>query len=316
MKVIFMGTPDFAIPSLNALVKREYEVLGVVTQADRPKDRGHNLKASPIKEFALAHDIPVFQPKKISKEQDIILNLKSLEPDVIVTCAFGQILPQSILDIPALGTINVHASLLPKYRGAAPIQWAVINGDSKTGITTMFTDIGLDTGDMLMKNETEIPIDMTAGELHDKMSLLGAETLIKTLVAIQNGTAVRTKQDSDKATYAPKIEKTTGQINWRNTSRQIHDIIRGTNPWPVAYTEFEDCRARVWKSSLIKDYSDRNVTNVLPGTILKIENCGMYVKTGDGVLLICEVQMDSCKRMTPQQYACGHEMKAGMRFNA
>lgn len=204
MKILFMGTPEFAVPSLKALIDNGYDVAGVVTQTDRPKGRGHVLQAPPVKEIAISNNIPVYQPLKISKEPEIIQKIEDIKPDLIVTCAFGQILPQSLLDIPKHGTINVHASLLPKYRGAAPIQWAIINGDKKTGITTMFTELGLDTGDILLQDEVDITDDMTAGQLHDIMSELGAKTLIKTIKALENGTLTRTKQDESQATYAQK----------------------------------------------------------------------------------------------------------------
>ncbi len=318
MKILFMGTPEFAVPSLRALFENGYDIVGVVTQADRPKDRGYSMKAPPVKEFALAHQIPVFQPIKLSKEPQVIDQLKALEPDLTVTCAFGQLLPQSVLDIPKMGTINVHGSLLPRYRGAAPIQWSIINGDTKTGITTMFTDIGLDTGDMLLKEEISIPDDMTAGQLHDAMSCLGAETLIKTLAALETGTLQRIKQDEAQATYAPKIDKYTGHIDWSQTSRQIHNLIRGTSPWPGAYTGLGDCRMRIWYSSLQESQTPGFclVGNQVPGTILALDNTGIWVKTGDGVLLVSEIQVDSCKRMTPKQYACGHQLKEGMILGA
>lgn len=314
MKIVFMGTPDFAVPSLNALIENGYEVVYAVTQADKPKDRGHTLKAPPVKECAIAHNIPVLQPVRLSREPEAVQKIIDLSPDLIVTCAFGQILPKSVLDIPRLGTINVHGSLLPAYRGAAPIQWAIINGDSKTGITTMYTDIGLDTGDMLLKEEVDISIDMTAGELHDIMSLLGAKTLIETLKAMNEGTLKRTKQDDSKATHAPKIDKETGRIDWNKTSKEIHDRIRGTTPWPGAFAQICGCRARIWRSEL-RAYSpdDLNILSCTePGTIIKLDADGMWVKTMDGLILINEVQVDSCKRMTPKQYACGHELKAGM----
>ena len=314
MRILFMGTPDFAVPSLNALVENGYEVAGAVTQVDRPRDRGHNLKASPVKEYAIKHNIPVYQPVKLSKEPEFIRNLEELRPDLIVTCAFGQILPKSVLDIPRLGTINVHGSLLPKYRGAAPIQWAVINGEAKTGITTMFTDIGVDTGDMLLQDEIEISDNMTAGELHDIMSLQGAKTLVRTLEELEKGNLVRTKQDESQATYAPKIVKSTGCIDWTQTSRKIHDLIRGTTPWPGAFSCFCGCRARIWHSELA-DENRALSCEASPGTILSLDNSGMLVKTGDGVLLISEIQVDSCRRMTPGQYACGHELKAGICFD-
>lgn len=318
MRILFMGTPDFAVPSLKALFENGHDIVGVVTQTDRPKDRGHTLKAPPVKEFALAHNIPVFQPIKLSKEPETVQKLKALNPDLSVTCAFGQLLPQSVLDIPRYGTINVHGSLLPKYRGAAPISWAVINGESKTGITTMFTDIGLDTGDMLLKDEVKIPIDMTAGELYDVMSCLGAETLIKTIKALEEGTLERTKQDNDRATYAPKVDKETGRIDWSQSAKQIHDRIRGTSPWPGAYTELEGSKLRLWCSQLMLLPAGLAPNEGKPneGMILKVDSTGMWIGTGDGVLLITEIQSDSGKRMTPKQYACGHELKEGMILGA
>lgn len=312
-----MGTPDFAVPSLKALVEHPYEVAAVVTREDKPKDRGHELKAPPVKEFALTCHIPVFQPRRLSKEPEIIQALRELEPDLFVTCAFGQILSQEVLDIPRFGTVNVHGSLLPKYRGAAPIQRAVINGESKTGITTMLTDIGMDTGDMLLKKEIEIPIDMTAGQLYDIMSELGAETLINTIEALEQNKLQRTKQDDSLATYAPKIDKKTGHIDWNQPSRKIHDLIRGTSPWPGAYSELCSCRVKIWRSALEK-YPDSdegaNIEDVRPGTVLKVDHEGMWVRTGDGALFISEMQADCCRRMSPGQYACGHELKEGMNF--
>lgn len=319
MKILFMGTPDFAVPPLEALIKNKYEVIGVVTQIDRPKGRGQQLQAPPAKKIALAHNIPVYQPKKLSKEPETIKIFEELSPDLIVTCAFGQILPQSILDIPKHGTINVHASLLPKYRGAAPIQWAIINGDEKTGITTMYTELGLDTGDILLQSEIEINIDMTAGELHDKMSLLGAETLINTILALESGDLHRVKQDDSLANYAPKINKKTGLIDWSQTTLNIHNLIRGTFPWPGAYSEMCGKRTKICcskmeavPSHLIEKIND---VNILPGTVLELGNCDMWIKTGDGVIRVNEIQVESCKIMTPHQYACGHELKVGMVFS-
>jgi len=314
-----MGTPDFAVPSLKALIDNGYEVIGAVTQTDRPKGRGHKLQAPPVKEYAIAHNIPVYQPLKLSKEPETIQEFAAIKPDLIVTCAFGQILPQSLLDIPQYGTINVHASLLPKYRGAAPIQWAIINGDKKTGITTMFTELGLDTGDILMQEEIEIPIDMTAGQLHDILSELGAKTLIKTIKALENGTLTRTKQDESKATYAQKIDKQTGLIDWSQPTLAVHNRIRGTNPWPGAYSIMCGKRIKICCSKIadIPDYLYEKINNpeIVPGTILELLSCDMWVKTGDGALLVREIQAESCKRMTPQQYACGHDFKEGMVFS-
>lgn len=318
MKILFMGTPEFAVPSLKALIDNGYDVAGVVTQTDRPKGRGHVLQAPPVKEIAISNNIPVYQPLKISKEPEIIQKIADIKPDLIVTCAFGQILPQSLLDIPKHGTINVHASLLPKYRGAAPIQWAIINGDKKTGITTMFTELGLDTGDILLQDEVDITDDMTAGQLHDIMSELGAKTLIKTIKALENGTLTRTKQDESQATYAQKIDKQTGIIDWSQPTRAIHNRIRGTNPWPGAQSFMCGKRFKICCSQIVNipDYLSEKINNpdIVPGTILELLSCDMWVKTGDGALLIREIQAESCKRMTPQQYACGHDLREGMVF--
>lgn len=318
MRILFMGTPDFAVPSLKALIDNNYEVVGVVTQTDRPKGRGHMLQAPPVKEFAQANNISVYQPVKLSKEPEMIQKFAELKPDLIITCAFGQILPQSLLDIPKYGTINVHGSLLPNYRGAAPIQWAIINGDEKTGITTMFTELGLDTGDILLKDEVNITIDMTAGELHDIMSEQGAKTLIKTIKALENGTLTRTKQDESQATYAAKIDKQTGSIDWSQPTLAIHNRIRGTNPWPGAHSIMDGKRIKICCSRMADIpeylYEKINDKDIVPGTILELSSCYMWVKTGDGALLIREIQAESCKRMTPHQYACGHDLKDGMIF--
>lgn len=315
MRILFMGTPDFAVPSLKA-IDSKHKVIGVVTQIDRPRGRGQRLQPSPVKAYALEKDIAIYQPVKLSKEVQFIKKFQELKPDLIVTCAFGQILPQSILDIPKYGTINVHASLLPKYRGAAPIQWSIINGDEKTGITTMFTELGLDTGDMLLQSEINITKDMTAGELHDRLSLLGAETLLETIKAIEDGNLIRIKQDDNLATYACKIDKTTGLIDWSKPSSDIHNLIRGTTPWPGAYTEICGKRTRICCSSLDDTPSDLddkiNDKNILPGTVLELNGCDMWVKTLDGTLLVKEIQVESCKRMTPHQYACGHHLESGM----
>lgn len=320
MRIIFMGTPDFAVPSLRALIENNYEIVGVVTKVDSTQRGTRGLKSmpSPVKEYAQTFNIPVLQPNKLSKEPDVIHRISQMNPDLIITCAYGQILPQSLLDIPKFGTINVHGSLLPKYRGAAPIQWSIINGDTKTGITTMFTEIGLDTGDMLLKDEIDISIDMTAGELHDKMSLLGADTLIKTLKELESGTLKPEKQDESKATYAPKIDKQTGKIDWAQPTISIHNRIRGTTPWPGAYTDMCGKRTKICCSRIIEypeNLSDLvKDSQICPGTVLCLGANGMWVKTLDGAILVNEIQPESCKRMTPMQYSCGNELKKGMVF--
>ena len=240
MKIAFMGTPQFAVPSLHALVEHGYDVVLVVTQKDKPQDRGKKVKPSPIKEFADNAGIPVLQPTRLNREPDMVQEIANMKPDLIITCAFGQLLPKSVLDIPSLGTINVHASLLPKLRGAAPIQWALINGYQETGITTMFTNEGLDTGDMLLKETIVIPDDMTAGELHDMLSLLGAATLLETLNQLKTGKLKPIKQDDKKATLAPRFVKEIGAINWNLSAWEIHNLVRGTDPWPGATTMYQD----------------------------------------------------------------------------
>ena len=239
MRIVFMGTPDFAVPSLRALIDNGYDVVGVFCQPDRPKGRGHKLAACPVKETAEAAGIPVFQPERIKRAEGVEA-LRGLAPDLCVTAAFGQLLSQEILDIPKLGTMNVHASLLPRHRGSAPINRCIMMGETVTGITTMFTDIGMDTGDMLLKAETPIGENETAGELSDRLSELGAQLLVRTLRELEAGTLRRTSQNPDEATYEPKLDKETGRIDWAKTAREIDCLVRGVTPWPGAFTATAD----------------------------------------------------------------------------
>jgi len=301
-----MGTPEFAVPSLEMLVKEGYDLAAVVTQPDKPKGRGNKLAFPPVKEKALEYGVQVLQPSKI-KTPEFVETLKEIHPDLLVTVAYGKILSKEILDVPPLGCINVHGSLLPKYRGAAPIHWAIINGESVTGITTMYTDIGMDTGDMLLKAEIEITDDMTAGELHDRLSVLGAEVLKKTLEKLKNGTLERIPQSEKDATYAPMIKKDLGCINWSKSSREIHNLVRGTNPWPGAYTFYKGDRMRVWKTEVIEGVS----SGIRPGTISEVSKEGMTVACGTGLLRIQELQFDSCRRMCVSEYICGHRIDEG-----
>jgi len=310
MRIVFMGTPDFAVPSLDILVKNGYDVVLVITQPDKPKGRGHQMACSPVKEYAVRNGLPVEQPEKIGDEA-CIAKLKALKPDLFITCAFGQFLPQRVLDIPIQGTINVHGSLLPKYRGAAPIQWAIINGDKKTGITTMMTVLKMDTGDILMQSEIELDDEITAGQLYDRMSLLGAETLLKTLQALEAGTLKPVPQPECDTCYAQKITRETGLIHWELPAVQIHNLVRGTNPWPGAYSFFKDERMRVWKTQVI---DQDKTTGSLPGTILSITKDGFDVQTGKGIIRVVEVQCDNAKRLTVNQYVCGHLVRVGDRF--
>lgn len=307
MKIIFMGTPDFAVPSLEMLVSEGYEVVAAVTQPDKPKGRGNKLTAPPVKEFAIKSGIQVLQPAKI-KTSEFVEQIRELQPDLLITAAYGKILSKELLEVPVLGCINVHGSLLPAYRGAAPINWAVINGEEKTGITTMFTDVGLDTGDMLLKRELAIGPDMTVGELHDKMAVLGAQVLRDTLSELKKGTLKRIPQDDSVSTYAPMMNKELGLIDWSKKASEIHNLVRGTDPWPGAYTLLEGNRMRVWKTALTKESADSSQEN---GRILKVYDQGILVKCSDENLLLLEVQFDSSRRMSVKEYIRGHEIKTG-----
>ncbi|MDX5708855.1 methionyl-tRNA formyltransferase, partial [Clostridioides difficile] len=291
MKIVFMGTPDIAVPCLQKIIDEKYEILGVVTQPDKPKGRGKKLGMSPVKELAIENNIPVYQPVK-ARDKEFIDKIKSLNPDVIVVVAFGQILPKEILEIPKLGCINVHVSLLPKYRGAAPINWVIINGEEKTGVTTMYMDEGLDTGDMILKTEVNLDENITAGELHDKMMNIGAETLKETLRLIEEGNAPREVQNHEEFSYAPIMNKSLGNIDFSKSAREIHNLVRGVNPWPSAYTTYNDVIMKVWKTKVLDEKSTKDV-----GTIIDVSKDGIKVSTIDNVLLIEEIQMPNKKRM-------------------
>lgn len=312
MRIIFMGTPEFAVPSLEILIKNGYEIAAVVTQPDRPKGRGRRLAPPPVREYAEKAGLKVVQPEKV-KTPEFLSWLREIEPELLVTVAYGRILSKEVLEVPKYGCINVHASLLPRYRGAAPIQWSLINGEKVTGVTTMYTDIGVDTGDMLLKREVAVAENMTAGELHELLAPMGAEVLLETLKRLENGTLTRTPQPQEESSYAPVIHKETGKIDWNRTSLEIHNLVRGTNPWPTAFTLYQGERLKVWKTRLIPD-SDavcRNRTNggERPGTICRITRGGLIVKTGDGYIDIEEVQFDCCRRMGVNE--CGHNINEG-----
>lgn len=307
MNIVFMGTPLFAVPSLEKLVSEGHMVSCVVTQPDRPKGRGNRVSFSPVKEKAIEYGIPIEQPVSIRKDREFIERLKSINPDVIVVVAFGQILPQDVLSIPVFGCINVHASLLPKLRGAAPINWAIINGDCEAGVTTMLMDAGLDTGDMLMKESTTIGEYETYGELHDRLKIIGADILIKTLRSFERCMLKREHQDSSKSTYAPMLNKDTGRINWEKDSIDINNLIRGTNPKPGAYTYLEDCRIKIWSVSLEAGLKSSGK----PGMVWKVDKCGIHLYTGDGCIIINEVQTENGKKMDAYDYTLGHPINSG-----
>lgn len=306
MRVIFMGTPDFAVPSLEALLTK-HEVVLVVTQPDKPKGRGKKMVPTPVKACALEHAIPVLQPEKV-KEPEFVEQLRSYEPDLIAVTAFGQILSEPILEMPKYGCINVHGSLLPKYRGAAPMQWSIIDGEKVTGITTMYMAKGLDSGDMLLKAEVEITDEDTFATIHDKMAVTGANLLLDTLDQLEAGTLERIPQDHDAATYAPMITKETGHIDWSKNRQDIINLIRGLNPVPAAYTIYEEEVLKIF-GAVISDVQADDAAN---GEIVAVVKKGFVVKCGDGCLLITEVQARGGKRMMTDAYLRGHAMKEGI----
>jgi methionyl-tRNA formyltransferase len=304
MRVVFMGTPDFAVPSLKALIDAGYDVAGVFTQPDKPKGRGNKLMPSPVKEYAIRQGIPVFQPNRIRK--DGVEDLKSLAPDLCVTAAFGQILSQEILDIPVKGTVNVHASLLPRHRGSAPINWCILMGESKTGITTMMTDKGIDTGDMLLQKETAILPDETAGELSVRLSILGAQALMETLALMKEGRCKRTPQDHGNHTYEPMLKKEMGLIDWRKGSLEIVSQVRGLDPWPGTYTSFPEGILKV-----VKAKAEENLSG-LPGQVLAAdEKQGLVLASGDGAVRIMRLQAPGGKQMDAKDYLRGHPLTPG-----
>ena len=311
MKVVFMGTPDFAQKSLEALYNAGHEILAVVTNIDKPKGRGMKLVESPVKEYAKSKNLTIFQPEKVRKNIEFIEQIKKLEPDVICVVAYGKILPSEILEIPKLGCINVHASLLPKYRGAAPIQWAVLNGDKTTGVTTMYMDVGMDTGDMILKQEVEIGENETTGELWDRLSIIGADLLVKTLKQIEKGTAPRIKQ-SDDFTMAPMLNKEISKIDWKEkTAQQIKNLVRGLNPIMGAYSYLNGKKIKFWKVEVEKD-TNLNEEN---GTVIKAnDKDGLYIKAKDGILKIIEIQGENAKRMNANDFLRGNKIEIGQKF--
>lgn len=302
MKIVFMGTPEFAVPSLKKIIET-YGVESVFTQPDKPKGRGKKMAYSPVKEVALENNIKVFQPVKLKEDTEALEYLKELKPDFIIVVAFGQILTKEVLDIPKYGCINLHASLLPMYRGAAPLNWAVIKGEKKSGNTTMLMDVGLDTGDMLLKDEVEITDNMTAGELHDVLMDRGAELLINTIDGLYNGSIIPEKQ-SEETFYAKMLNKELGRINWNNSAKDIHNLIRGLNPWPIAHTTYDDKSMKIYESEVLCENSNKE-----PGTIINVSKEGMKVSTGSGVLLIKKIQFPNGKPLTIEQYINGNEIE-------
>lgn len=304
MRIVFMGTPDFASASLKKLIDEKFDVVGVFTQPDKPKGRGMELCASPVKELALENGLPVFQPVKM-RDGTALAQIKALEPDILVVVAYGRILPDDILAVPKYGAINVHGSLLPKYRGAAPIQWAVLNGDKVTGVTTMYLASEMDTGDIIYTAETEIGEYETSGELFDRLKDMGAELLVKTLRDIDAGTAPRAPQDHSKASYVTMLDKSICPIDWNKTPREVLKHIYGLQPWPVATMELEGKTVRVFAAK----YTDGK-TEKTPGAVVSTDKGGLEIACADGeTLLITELQAPGKKRMGAEDYLRGHQIK-------
>lgn len=304
MRVIFMGTPDFAVPTLEALIEK-HEVLAVVTQPDKPKGRGKKMVFPVIKEKAFEHNITVYQPQKV-KTPEFVEILKEYQPDIMVVVAFGQILSEEILNIPKYGCINVHGSILPQYRGAAPIQWSIINGEEFGGVTTMYMAKGLDSGDMILKAKEKIKPDDTYGSLYDRLSVIGADLLIKTLDLIENGEVKRIPQNDDEATFAPMIKPELEHINWNGKNTDIVNLIKGLNPQPVAYTMLNDEKLKIWFAETIDgDYNGE------PGTIVDVRKRDFVVMTAEGAVAVKEVQAQGGKRMSADAYMRGHAIEKG-----
>ena len=307
-RVIFMGTPEFAVPCLAAL-HETCEVIGVITQPDKPRGRGQKLMPSPVKAWAEAHDLPVWQPAKI-KTEEFTAQLEAMKPDLMVVVAFGQILSQRILDIPAYGCINVHASLLPRYRGAAPMQWCVINGEEKTGVTTMFMDAGLDTGDMLLTRELTIGPDMTLEEVHDGLMAMGSQVLIETLEQLSDGTLQRIPQTGE-SNYAPMLTKETGHIDWTKPAADVHNLVRGLKSWPGAYTALDGAKYKIWRTHRTGEPATAEA-----GTIVKADKKdGLLVAAGDELLEILELQAPGKKKMRAADYLNGHGITLPAAFH-
>ena len=330
MRIVFMGTPDFAVESLSAIYNAGHEILGVVTNPDKPKGRGMKMIASPVKEFAVEHNLKVYQPIKIKNNEEFYNEMYNLKPDLFCVVAYGKILPNDILEIPKYGAINVHGSLLPKYRGAAPIQMAVINGDEETGVTTMFMDAGMDTGDMILSEKVKIGDDETTGELWDRLSKIGARLLVKTLEKIEKEAnnketienikeLVGARKQGDNFTVAPMLTKEMAEIDWNKTGREIHNLVRGLSPKIGAYTFYNGKKIKIWKTQIIKENEleeiIKNSANSKNGEIIFADKKnGIVVKTPDGAIRILEIQAENSKRMTSKDFLNGNRLEINTIF--
>ncbi len=305
MKIIFMGTPDFSVGTFEAIIEAGHEVVLAVTQPDKRKGRGKEMQFTPVKECAIKHNIPVFQPRKV-REPECIETLRDYQADIMVVIAFGQILPKEILEMTPYGCVNVHASLLPKYRGAAPLQWSVINGDAVTGVTTMQMDVGLDTGDMLLKIEVPIDRKETYGSIHDKLAIEGAKLCVETLIGLEEKTIMPQVQGETPTPYAKMIHKQMGDIDWKQDAVEIERLIRGLNPWPSAYTSWKDKVLKIWDADVLEENTNQPV-----GSVIAVDKKSFSVQTGNGVLQITELQMQGKKRMDAGAFLRGYQIQAG-----
>ncbi|SES62203.1 methionyl-tRNA formyltransferase [[Clostridium] polysaccharolyticum] len=306
MKVVFMGTPDFSVPTLQKLIEEKHEVAAVVTQPDKPKGRGKAVQFTPVKEIAVKYDIPVYQPQRIKQNKEFYEQMKQINPDVMVVVAFGQILPKEILDLPKYGCVNVHASLLPRYRGAAPIQWVILDGEKETGVTTMMMDVGLDTGDMLLKEMIPLDEKETGGSLHDKLSTIGGDLLIETLKQLEAGTITRTPQGDAESNYAKMLTKELGHIDFTKSAEELERLIRGLNPWPSAYTSLQGKTLKIWDANVVEGSQDAK-----PGEVFAVGKNSFTVMTGDKALEIMEMQLEGKKRMTTEAFLRGYTVEKG-----
>lgn len=306
MKIIFMGTPDFAAASLEALINSKHEVLAVVTQPDKPKGRKGELTSSPVKLIALEKGIEVYQPLKV-RDEEFIETIRSYKPDVIVVVAFGQIIPQSILVMPKYGCVNIHGSLLPKYRGAAPIQWAVLDGEKETGITTILMDKGIDTGDMLLKKTIQIAEDETSGSLFDKLMALGAETILETLEGLEEGRLTPIKQGESPTDYAKMLTKAMGEIDFNKSAKELDCFVRGMDPWPSAYTSLGGKTLKIWKVKHVKGSGK-------PGSVIEVRKDSFIIACGEDSLEVFEVQLEGKKRMKTGDFLKGSSLSIGQEF--
>ena len=327
LKIVFMGTPDFAEQSLKAIYEAGYQIEAVVTNVDKPKGRGMKMVSSPVKQFAEEKHLTVFQPQKVRNNVEFIEEIKQINPDVICVVAYGKILPKELLEIPKLGCINVHASLLPKYRGAAPIQWTVLNGDKTTGITTMYMDEGMDTGDMILKEEVEIGKDETTGELWDRLAVIGGNLLVKTLQLIEKGEAPREKQ-AEEFTLAPMLDKNMSKIDWENKmASEIKNLVRGLNPIMGAFCYLNDKKIKFWKVDVLSEKEleqeypelieyEYKMPNIEPGTVLFSDaKKGLYIKAKDGIIKVLEIQGENAKKMSIHDFLRGNRIEAGSIFS-